>query len=403
MTMPNAIRSSRKGNRATSKRAQLRDILLAALARGDFKVGDQVPTEQELIQKYGVSRPTVRESLASLVADGMLERRRGAGTFVLNLKKTAPKSTTVAVMVPCAAAIEDVFHLLVRGIEDELHEQGYSMILCNHDHRPDKIRRYLPRLMQDQVAGVIFTPIELPKSQEDNLAILREFEDLGLPFVLVDSPVSTETMTRFSVVGTNGFAATREIVRHLTGLGHRRIAYIRGLPDVFTSEQRFAGFKEEMLKQGLEVPDASCPRVQLGPVTFQGQGEIRALLALDPPPTAVVCVHDCIAHNVVEELHRLKVPVPQQMAVVGFDDLSLAAHLDPPLTTVHQPTSRASISTPAVAVSDKAARPAASRPIMILFILVSIFASPLLLLFGIWRVRFMRQTRRAHYFMPLAP
>ena len=339
--MPRVITHTRNGNGATSKRAQLRDILLAALARGDFKIGDQLPTEQELIQKYGVSRPIVRESLASLVADGMLERRRGAGTFVVNLKKTAPKSTTVAVMVPCASQVEDVFHLLVRGIEDELHEQGYSMILCNHDHSPEKVRRYLPRLMQDQVAGVIFTPIELPKSQDDNLAILREFEDMGLPFVLIDSPVSADTMTRFSVVGTNGYAATREIVRHLTGLGHRRIAYIRGLPDVFSSDQRFAGFKEEMLKQGLDMSEAYCPRIQLGPVMLQGQGEIRALLALDPPPTAVVCVHDCIAHNVIEELHRLNVPVPQQMAVVGFDDLSLAAHLDPPLTTVHQPANEA--------------------------------------------------------------
>lgn len=339
--MPTAITQPRNGNGATSKRAQLRDILLAALARGDFKVGDQLPTEQELIQKYGVSRPIVRESLASLVADGMLERRRGAGTFVINLKKTAPKSTTVAVMVPCAGTIEDTFHLLVRGIEDELHEQGYSMIQCNHDHNLEKIRRYIPRLMQDKVAGVIFTPIELPQSQDDNLAILREFEDMGLPFVLINSPVSAETLTRFSVVGTNGFAATREIVRHLVALGHRRIGYIRGLPEVFTSEQRFAGFREEMLKQGLEVPEAYCPRVQLGPVTLQGQGEIRALLALDPPPTAVVCVHDCIAHNVVEELHRLNIPIPQQMAVVGFDDLGLVAHLNPPLTTVHQPSNEA--------------------------------------------------------------
>ena len=331
------ISSARNGVTTTSKRAQLRDILLASLARGDFKVGDQLPTEQELIQKHGVSRPTVRESLASLVADNMLERRRGAGTFVLNLKKSPPKSTVVAAMVPCANDVENSFSLLVQGIEDELHKQGYSMILCNHDFNVKKIQRYLPRLMQDKVAGAIFAPILLPKSQADNLAVLREFENMGLPFVLADSPVSADTLTRFSVVATNGFAATRDIVRHLVALGHRRIAYIRGLPDVFTSDQRFAGFKEEMQKQGLTVPEAYCPRIQLGPVAFQGQNEIRALLALEQPPTAVACVHDCLAHNVVEELHRLKVLIPRQISVIGFDDLSLVAHLDPPLTTVHQP------------------------------------------------------------------
>jgi LacI family transcriptional regulator len=120
-------------------------------------------------------------------------------------------------------------------------------------------------------------------------------------------------------------------------LGHSRIAYINGLSGVFSAGQRFLGFIEEMRSQKMTVPDSYIRQIQIGPIVSQGRQEVRDLLALKPSPSAVLCSHDFIARNIMEEATKMGVRIPEDLAVVGFDDNPLAAHLDPPLTTVRQP------------------------------------------------------------------
>ncbi|NLX04258.1 MAG: GntR family transcriptional regulator [Phycisphaerae bacterium] len=322
-----------------NKRTQLRSAILSALGRGDFKVGDKLPTEAELIRRYGISRATVREGLASLVEDGILARRRGDGTYVASLSPDR-RSKMLAAMIPCVRGEWNVYDQILRAAEDVFHERGYSLVLCNHDNEPEKVKRYIGRLLQDNVAGVLYAPMMLEDQREENLAVVDEFERIGMPFVLVDSAISVETVSRFTTVATNGFAATREVVTHLVSLGHRRIGYVRGFPTVYSSDQRYLGYLEEMRRRGLELAEGYVQQIQYGPVAGQGQAELRAMLACDPPPTAVICIHDFVAKNVMDEARRLGLRAPQDLAVVGFDDLPFVAHLEPPLTSVRQPTER---------------------------------------------------------------
>lgn len=318
-----------------SKGAQFKSILLSALSRGDLKVGDKLPTEMELIQQYGLSRGALREGLSSLVEEGILARRRKAGTFIASLSPL-PQSKIFAAMVPCLRA-RDVFHQLVRTMEDELHERGYSLVLCNHDNDVEKIKRYATRLCEEQAAGVIFVPMVIPNSRKANLAALQEFEKVNIPFVLIDSAVSPETLPQFSLVSSNGYTATREAVRHLVALGHKRIAYIRGLPEVFNSDQRFNGYADEMRLQGLKVPDGYIKQLRMESLDIQGRSEVREFLALRPAPTALLCIHDLVAINAMEEVQAMGLRVPQDLAVIGFDDIPQAGRSNPPLTTVSQP------------------------------------------------------------------
>lgn len=160
----------------TRKGSQLRSNILSALSRGELKIGDRLPTESELIKEHGISRTSVREALASLVAEGILHRRPGAGTFVAQLPATSRSSKIIAALIPCVRNIEDVFSYSIRSIEDELHERGYSMIQCNHDQDFDKINRYVARFCQKQVAGVIYVPVLMPGCEGKNIAAIREFE-----------------------------------------------------------------------------------------------------------------------------------------------------------------------------------------------------------------------------------
>lgn len=318
------------------KRSQLRALILSSLNKGELSIGDQLPTETEMTQKYGMSRGTIREGIALLVQEGILSRRRGAGTFVAGLKP-AKKCKQIAAVVACQHGQWDTFGQIVREIEHQIHERGDSLILCNHESRREKMDIYLQRIIDEQVAGVIFSPIQLPNMRDYNLEVVRRLEEHGIPFVLIASPISSDTLSRYSFVSSNGFEATRRIVRYLTELGHRRIGYIQGLQDVFSAQARFDGYIEEMRRCRLEVNSDDVKRILVGDVRDQGRQEVREMLAGASRPTAVICIHDMVAKNVIEEVHTLGLRVPNDVAVIGFDDLFFASTLTPPLTTVRTP------------------------------------------------------------------
>jgi len=319
----------------SDKRSQFRAIILEALGQGKWAVGSRLPTEAELTRQYGLSRATIREGITTLVQEGLLIRRKRAGTIVARLR-SKPTSQTIAVIVKCVRGQSDSVNQVLRYIEDRTHDQGYSLILCNHDNDADRLDQYLQRATRDGVAGVLFSPLEGPDRKDANLAAVRLLESRNVPFVLFGNPISSDTLNQFSFVGSNGYSATRDLVSHLAGLGHRRIAFIC-FPGAFTSDQRLAGYLEEMRSRGLEVPKGYIQQLKPVPVELQGQEEVRALLALRPAPTAVIGVHDLIAKNVVEEVRRLGRKVPDDLAVVGFGDMAFASVMYPPLTTVHIP------------------------------------------------------------------
>jgi GntR family transcriptional regulator of arabinose operon len=318
------------------KRSQLRALILSSLNKGELSVGDQLPTETEMTQKYGMSRGTIREGIALLVQEGILSRRRGAGTFVAGLKPSR-KGKQIAAVVACQSGQWDTFGQVVREIEHHVHDRGDSLIVCNHESRREKMDAYLQRIIEDQTAGVIFSPIQLPGMKEYNLQVVRRLEEHGIPFVLIASPISSDTLSRYSFVSSNGFEATRRIVQYLVELGHRRIGYIQGLQDVFSAQARFDGYVEEMRRCRLEVLPEWVRAIQVGQISTQGRQEVREMLSGKSRPTAVICIHDMVAKNVVEEIHSMGLSVPNDVAVVGFDDLFFAASLNPPLTTVRTP------------------------------------------------------------------
>jgi hypothetical protein len=136
------------------KRTQLRSLILSDLGKGVLNVGDQLPTEAEMIQKYSMSRATVREGIALLVQEGILSRRRGAGTFVNRLKPVA-QGKMIAALIQCSPGQWDSFGQLAHQIEQRVHEQGNSLILCNHECRKDKLEAHLQRIIDGGIASIV--------------------------------------------------------------------------------------------------------------------------------------------------------------------------------------------------------------------------------------------------------
>lgn len=310
---------------------------MSAIAAGRYQVGDKLPTDSELTEQFNFSRTSVREGLASLVQEGLIERRRGSGTYVVGMSPSTRSRKLLAVMVKCVYDQWGTMARIVRAIEDQADEDGYSLILCNHDGQPEKAFQYAERFTREGVAGVMFNPIITENFAEANLDVIRRLDHAGIPLVLIGSPISAQTQTRYSFVGSNGFTAMQQLTRHLIHLGHRRLAYLHTLPNILSVHERLNGFLEAANEAGIEVPPDYVRQVKSSDSELQGRQEIRELLALPKPPTAVVCVYDLLARNAILELQRLGRRVPEDMAVVGFDDLPFAKSFTPPLTTVRTP------------------------------------------------------------------
>ncbi|WP_062208310.1 LacI family DNA-binding transcriptional regulator [Streptomyces sp. NBRC 109706] len=216
---------------------------------------------------------------------------------------------------------------IVRGADEVLHAAGMDMVLSVVHGRSEETRQWLDRLAARRSAGVMLVVSELSDRQRERLGAM------GVPLVLVD-PVGGTTGDIPTVGATNwsgGMAGTN----HLIELGHRRIAHIGGPAELNCAQARADGFGTAMQRAGLPVPPDHLSHGEFN--ERSGYAQAQALLALPEPPTAVFAASDLQALGAFEAMRERGLRAPDDLSVVGFDDLPLARRVSPPLTTVRQP------------------------------------------------------------------
>lgn len=229
-----------------------------------------------------------------------------------------------------AVVIPDItnpfFGALFRGIEDGAAPRGYQVLLCNTDGSPDRQRAHLQALAARRVDGVILASSFLKDPA------VRALRHQHAPYVLVNR-FSEEGMDPF--VGSDDVAGARLATQHLIELGHIRIGHLAGQATVSTGVLRRRGYQAALSDAGLAAdPDLV---VESG---FTEEGGARAaerLLALPEPPTAIFAVTDMAAVGALGQARKVGLRVPQDLAIVGYNDIPLASRLMPGLTTVHVP------------------------------------------------------------------
>jgi LacI family transcriptional regulator len=230
---------------------------------------------------------------------------------------------TIGIILPDSA--NPYFAEVVRGIEDTSFAQGYSVILCNSDNDLDKEHHYTNVLVEKQVDGIIFVAAGLSAENILNLQARR------VPLVLVDRNVPNVQVDEVLADNQNGgWLATR----HLIDLNHSSIACIAGPTGVRLSSERVAGYR-----QALESEDILYdPKwVVEGDFQYQsGYAAAKNLFHRQPSPTAIFACNDLMAIGAYRFAHENSLRVPEQLSIVGFDDVRLAAYTNPPLTTVRQ-------------------------------------------------------------------
>ncbi|BCJ41060.1 LacI family transcriptional regulator [Actinoplanes ianthinogenes] len=280
-----------------------------------------------IAQAAGVSVPTVSRVLNG--RDGVSPRTRERVEGLLRERgyraRHAQHSALIDVVFPEITCAWETEH--IRGIEAAASAAGVGIVVNTLWGGGDATGQLLRRLRGGRTDGVILA------AQSGTDAMRTALSSLNVPVVALDpaSPVSAEIPT----VDAANWAGGRSATRHLLGLGHRRIAMIAGAPNLRCSRTRLDGYRAALDEGGVAYrPDL----VEHGNFDF-GSALAAGLRLLDRAdrPTAIFASCDRMALGVYEAARRRRIPIPERLSVVGFDDLPGASWASPPLTTVRQP------------------------------------------------------------------
>lgn len=264
----------------------------------------------------------VSEELTERVHAAMEDLNYQPNLLARGLRKK--ESKTLGVILPDIT--NNFFADIARGIEDTSFQHGFSVIICNTDDDIAKEMTYSRALSEKQVDGIIF--VAAGKSADQ----VRSLQEQQLPVVIVDRPIADITAdTVLTDNAKGGWLATK----HLIDLGHHRIACIMGPSILEPAAQRMYGYRKAMQEAGLPVEDNWIVRSNF---RFEGGREAAIkLLSLPKPPTGLFASNDLMAIGVISAAKGLGLTIPDDLSIVGFDDILFSKIFNPALTTINQP------------------------------------------------------------------
>ena len=245
---------------------------------------------------------------------------------------------------------------LIRGVEDEAQRHEYSLILCNSSESPQREQQYLEVLYTERVAGAIIVPTREQLGEET----LGRFQERGIPLVAVDRRVKDKNVDAILVDNVRG---AREAVSHLIANGYRRIAAITGPMNITTGHDRLEGYRQALQAAGLPI-DPTIERCGTFKVE-SGEALAEELLELEPAIDALFVGNNLMTLGALKSIHALGLRVPEDVALVGYDDIQWAQIGSVSLTTVMQPVYELG-STAALRLFQRLQNPAQSRQEIIL-------------------------------------
>ena len=288
---------------------------------------------KDIARVAGVSTATVSRALgdSALVTDATREKVRAAANrlnYRLNVRARNLRIQKSMAVLLVVRNMSNPFYLeIFKGVEAVARAAGYVLLMGNTEDDPAREAEYFDMLRDGQADGMILMTGTLPEGHAvldpasgapPIVVALEAVDDCGLAHVQIDN-----------------CAAAKQAVRHLASLGHRKIAHICGpLPEIL-SRLRRDGYRKAMAEAGFDIPGNYEPA---GDYSIQsGRACCAGLFDADNPPTALFAANDEMAFGAIGELRRRGLRVPEDVSVIGFDDLFVSGSYSPALTTISQP------------------------------------------------------------------
>lgn len=291
-------------------------------------------TIKDIAREAGVSITTVSRVLNNK-EEGMSKETREKVLAVMQEANFQPnklarglvtkRSSMLGLIVPNIS--NPFFPELCRGAEDEANKRNYSLIICNSDDQLQKEENYLRLLKEQQVDGILLSSKN--RLSQTSKVLLQSGK---VPYVLFDRGVEANKQSGvFLDNERGGYLAGK----HLTDLGHTQIACMTGPSEILNSQQRLSGFQRALMEASIELPP---PLILVGGFQMDKAYQVAKEFLNNNTVTAIFAANDLMACGIYQAAHEIGIQIPEQLSIVGFDDISLVSALIPKLTTIRQDT-----------------------------------------------------------------
>jgi DNA-binding LacI/PurR family transcriptional regulator len=312
---------------------QIIDDIQQRVKSGNLKVGDQIGSQNELAKEYNVSLITVKKALSELIKEGILYSRVGKGTYVASQNPKSQNVTTRTIGLVLQDMKSPFFSLIAQEAENIAFQRGYSIFFSNVSGQLEKEESQISQFRQMGVSGLIIASMTHVYYADE---MIRKLHNEGFPYVMVSYIHDPDIY----FVGTNheygGYIATG----HLIEGGYKRISYINGEEGNLVGELRYQGYVRALTEHGREVNDKYVYRLPHGGEWYDftsGYEMGKIICKLSDRPDAVFLYNDLAALGFQRAILEFGLRIPEDMAIVGFDDIDRASYARVPLTTVKQP------------------------------------------------------------------
>jgi GntR family transcriptional regulator of arabinose operon len=317
----------------TPKYREIFEDLHSAITTGALRRGDRLPSETELGKRYDASRITVAKAIHELQLQGLVSRRPGSGTHVL--APMALADHVFGLLIPDLGRTE-IFEPICNGMMQSPLSRPHSLLwghsMCELAQQQKEAEQLCHKYIAQKVSGVFFAPLEFtPEKDIVNRRIASAFDRAGIPVVLLDRCYAPYPLrSRYDLVGIDNRSAGFLITQHLLQHGARRIAFVARRLSASTVYGRIAGYREALLARGVNLQQ---DLVRIGDP--EDPKFLQTILS-DCHPDAIVCANDITAARIMQGLTARGIRVPDEIRIVGIDDVKYASLLPVPLTTQHQ-------------------------------------------------------------------
>ncbi|KAA3659363.1 MAG: LacI family transcriptional regulator [Chloroflexi bacterium] len=288
------------------------------------------PTIIDVARAAGVSKTTVsrvvgseadkvREETRQRVLDAIEELGYTHNAVASSLRT----DRTNIIMLAIPDITNPFWPAVARGVQDVMDQEGYAVVFANSDWDSEREEMFLEMARRNRFDAILINPVQV---KNDALKALH------LPTVLIGSH---EDYPDFDSVGSDSYGATRLALTHLYDLGHRQIGLIRGQRQSRLGYSRLRGYQDFLEEKGIPLDQrliATVPFDEEG-----GRLAFQQLVAVDQPPTAVFASNDILAIGALQGAHEAGLTVPDDLSIIGMDDIYAASTTMPPLTTVAKP------------------------------------------------------------------
>lgn len=315
--------------REQPKYSQLFEQLKTDILSGVYTSGQKIPGENEIARDYNMSRQTVRQAMALLEQEGLVERRQGSGTYVTHRNPRKKKTWNVGVVATYIG--EYIFPSILRGIEGELSEAGFSPVLAATKNRVDNERRILADFLNKPIDGLIIegTKTALPNP---NIDLYEEINKRNIPVVFFNScyPVLKEENV---CIAMNDRKGGHDAVKHLLSRGHTQIGGIFKSDDM-QGLDRYAGYLNAIMENKLPMKDEWVVWFNSESRSHLLSEETDWIFSALKECTAIVCYNDEIAVKLINSLNEKSVSVPKEKAIISFDNSLYSQVSQVPITSL---------------------------------------------------------------------